>query len=261
MFHAFDAHAAQGGVSRDDRVHPGFDQRLRNLRGFFVAHVRGDLDRQRHVFAMAQRQFGPTGGEVRQQLLERVAELQAAQARGIRRADVDRHVAGVGIDLVQAQQVIVHRALDRGIEVLADIDAQHAAILRCLHAVQQVIDTQVVEAHAVDDRLGLRQAEQARLGVARLRTRRDRADLDKTETQLGKAIDGCAVLVQTCRQPHRVGELQAHDRHRQGGRGLGQQPVEAQAATGADQVQGQVMGGLRGELEQQLAGQGIHGRA
>ncbi|MNG97121.1 hypothetical protein D3C79_562190 [compost metagenome] len=124
-----------------------------------------------------------------------------------------------------------------------------------------MINTQVVEAHAVDDRFSLRQAKQAWLGIARLRTRRDGADLDKAEPQLGKTINGRTVLVQAGRQTHGVGELQAHDGDWQRGRGLGQQAVQTQAATGADQVQGQVVGSLRGELEQQLAGQGIHGRA
>ena len=167
----------------------------------------------------------------------------------------------MGIDLVQAQQVIVHGALHRGIEVLADIDAQHALVLGGLDPRQQVLDTLVVEAHAIDDRLGLGQAEQARLGVARLRPGGHGADLDKTETQLGEAIDGITVLVQARCQPHRIGKIQAHHTHRQAGRGLAQQAIEAQAATGADQVDGQFVGGLRGEGKQQLAGQGIHGQA
>ncbi|MNE02056.1 hypothetical protein D3C80_945190 [compost metagenome] len=260
MQQALDAFTAEGGVGGDHRVHARFDQGRGDQRGFFIAHVRGDLDCQRHMLAAFGHQLRAALGQGIEQLLERVAELQAAQARGVRRADVDGDVAGLVVDLVEADQVVVHRALDRGVEVLADVDAEDAAVFGCTHTVEQVVDTQVVEAHAVDDRLGFRQAEQARLGVAWLRTRGDGTDLDKTETQLGEAVDGRAVFVQTRRQSDRVGEVQAHDSDRQGGRRLGQQPVEAQAATGADQVQGQVMGSLRGELEQQLAGQGIHGR-
>ncbi|MNI50264.1 hypothetical protein D3C73_1049150 [compost metagenome] len=260
MLHAFDAHAAQGGVGGDDRVHAGFDQRLRNLRGFFVGHVRSDLDRQRHVFAVTQRQFRTACGQVGQQLLERIAELQAAQARRVRRADVDRDVAGMGVDLVQADQVIVDRTLDWRIEILADVDAQHALVLGRCDASQQVIDAEVVEAHAIDDRLGFRQTEQARLRVARLRTWRDGADFDKTETQLGETIDGRAVLVQAGGQPHRIREVQAHDIHRRLRRGLAQQAVEPKTPARADQVQGQIVGGFRGKFEQQLTGQGVHGR-
>ncbi|MNS63971.1 hypothetical protein D3C72_970820 [compost metagenome] len=123
-----------------------------------------------------------------------------------------------------------------------------------------MIDTEVVEAHAIDDRLGFRQTEQARLGVARLRTRGDGADFDKTETQLGESVDGRAVLVQTGGQAHRVRELQAHDIHRHFRRGLAQQAVEPKTPARADQVQGQIVGGFRGEFEQQLTGQGVHGR-
>jgi hypothetical protein len=141
-----------------------------------------------------------------EQLLERVTELQAAQARGVGRADVDGHIAGVGVDLVQAEQVVIYRTFHRGVEVLADIDPEDALVLGGLDPRQQVIDAQVVEPHAIDDRLGLRQAENARLGIARLRTRRHGADLDKTEAQLRKAVDGRTVLVQASCQAHRVGK-------------------------------------------------------
>lgn len=155
---------------------------------------------------MPQRQRFLTLAQCLQQLLERIAELQAAQAGRVRRADVDGDVAGVGVDLVQADQVVVDRALHRGIEVLADVDPQHAAILRRTHPRQQVVDAVVVETHAIDDRVGLRQAEQARPGIARLRSRSDGADLDEAETELAEPVDGVAVLVQARGQPHRVGK-------------------------------------------------------
>ena len=164
-------------------------------------------------------------GQGIEQLLERIAELQAAQARGVRRTDVDRDIAGSGVHLVQADQVVVDRALDRGVEVLADVDTQHTAVARRTNTTQQVVDPQVVEAHAVDDCGGLRQAEQPRLGVARLRARRDGADFDETEAQLGKAVDGRAILVQAGGQADRVGEVQAHDRNRQRRRLLAQHAV------------------------------------
>ncbi|SVJ78053.1 Uncharacterised protein [Klebsiella pneumoniae] len=260
MRQAFHAFAAESGIGRDHRVHPRLDQRRGDQRGLFVGHVRGDLDRQRYPPAMPQRQRFLTLAQCLQQLLERIAELQAAQAGRVRRADVDGDVAGVGVDLVQADQVVVDRALHRGIEVLADVDPQHAAILRRTHPRQQVVDAVVVETHAIDDRVGLRQAEQARPGIARLRSRSDGADLDEAETELAEPVDGVAVLVQARGQPHRVGKLQAQHRDRQTGRLGRQQAVQAQAAAGPDQVDGQFVGGFRGQFEQQLAGQGVHGR-
>src|SRR5690606_17557626 len=196
-----------------------------------------------------------------EQLAQRIAELQAAQPGGIRRADVDRDVAGVGIDLFQADQVVVHRALDRGVEVLADVDAQHATVLCRAHPLEQVVDAVVVEAHAVDDGLGFRQAEQARLRVARLRARRHGADLGEAETQLAETVDGVAVLVQTGGQSDRVGEFQTHDLHWQGRRLLAQQTVQPQTPARAEQVEGQFVRGFRRQSKEQIAGQGVHGRA
>nr|GFD58283.1 hypothetical protein [Tanacetum cinerariifolium] len=83
-----------------------------------------------------------------------------------------------------------------GVEVLADIDAQHAAVLGGLHATDQVVDAQVVETHAVDDALGMGQTEDPWLGITRLRTRRDSADFNETETQLSEPVDRRTVLVQ-----------------------------------------------------------------
>jgi hypothetical protein len=84
--------------------------------------------------------------------------------------------------------------------------------------------------------------------------------ISTNQTQLRKTVDGRAVLVQTGRQTHRVREVQAHDGHRHFRRRLAQQAVEAQTPARADQVQGQIVGGFRGKFEQQLTGQGVHGR-
>lgn len=121
----FDTFTAQRGVGGDHRIHARLHQRSGHQRRFFVAHVRRDLDCQGHALAMCTGQLFAALGQGVEQLLERVAELQAAQARGIGRADVDRDVAGGGVDLVQADQVVIDSTFDRGIEVLADVDAQH----------------------------------------------------------------------------------------------------------------------------------------
>src|SRR3546814_14603954 len=97
-------------------------------------------------------------------MLERVAELQAAQARRVRRTDVDGDVACVVIDLVQAEQVVLLGALDRRIEILADVDTEDALEPGGLYPSQQRIYTMVIETHAIDDRLGLGQAEYPWLG-------------------------------------------------------------------------------------------------
>ena len=67
----------------------------------------------------------------------------------------------------------------------------------------------VVEAQAVDQGLGLRQAEHAGLGVARLRLWCDCADLNEAKAHGGQAIDAAAVFVEPGSQPHPIGEAQA----------------------------------------------------
>jgi hypothetical protein len=85
---SFDPFAAQGGIGRNHRIHPGLHQRSGYLLGFFVAHVRGYLDRQRHPLAMLLSQGLLALAQGFEQLLERVTKLQAAQPRGVWRADV-----------------------------------------------------------------------------------------------------------------------------------------------------------------------------
>ena len=52
------------------------------------------------------------------------------------------------------------------------------------------------------------QPEQARLGIARLRARRDRADLGEAEAQLQQRVGNAGVLVETRRHAERIGEIQ-----------------------------------------------------
>ena len=81
--------------------------------------------------------------------------------------------------------------------------------MRCalLDVAHQRVDAVVVEAEAVDHRLVLGQAEHARLRIARLRPRRDRADLDEAEAQRQQRVDVRAVLVQAGGQADRVGNV------------------------------------------------------
>ncbi|MNJ65771.1 hypothetical protein D3C77_618090 [compost metagenome] len=80
---AFDPFAAQGGIGGDHRIDARLDQGTGHQRRFFVAHVRGDLDRQGNVLAILPGQLPTALGQCVEQLLERVAKLQAAQARGV----------------------------------------------------------------------------------------------------------------------------------------------------------------------------------
>ena len=157
--------------------------------------------------------------ELREQIVQRIVLLQLAQILGIGRRNVDRDIAGVVVDLLQADQIIVGCIFDRGRGVLADIDPENAPFFWELsrpNVLQQTINPAVVETHTVDDALRFRNAEQARPGIAILRPWCDRADFEKTEAQAGQAVNVVAVLVQPGGEANRVGECQPHNLNRAG---------------------------------------------
>lgn len=152
----------------------------------------------------------------RDQPAQRLLLLQLAQAGGVGRGDVDGDVVRQRIHLAQAVQVVERGLVVRSVLVLADVDPeQPAAPLRAPDVAHQRVHPVVVEAHAVDQRLRLRQPEQARARVARLRARGDGADLDEAEAERQQRVHVGAVLVQPGREPDRVGEGQPERAGRQ----------------------------------------------
>src|SRR6185369_2474157 len=177
-----------------------------------------------------------------------------------RRGDVDGDVARVVVHLLQADQVVLGRLLDRRRRVLADVDAENAALLgefRGPDVFQQFVDAGVVETRAVDDALRFRNAEQARLRVAVLGARRDRADFEETEAEPGQAVDVVAVLVQAGGEADRIGELEAHDLDRAGGDRLGQAAGKAGGIQERDAAHADTVGGFGVEREEEFADQWI----
>ena len=199
--------------------------------------VGGDLDQQRHPVV-----GGRVGraAYVLEQGLELLDGLEVAQARGVRRADVDHEVVGVRREQPRALPVVgEHRGLvvvrhDLG---LADVDPEHRRVgavcrRKAAESAQFARRTTpsrrslpglprreppgdhlgavVVEAHPVDDRAVLRQPEQPRLRVARLGLARDRADLDVPEAERGQRVDADGVLVEARGEAEDVREGQAH---------------------------------------------------
>src|SRR3546814_15426242 len=71
-----------------------------------------------------------------------------------------------------------------------------------------MIDAFVVETEPIDDRAVCRKTEHARFRIARLWTRRDRADFDKAEAEPRPCVDALAVLVEPGRQTDAIGDAQ-----------------------------------------------------
>jgi len=264
MGQPLDRVARNRGVCRNDGVEAVAPHRIGNDADLFVVEVGRDLERNRHQALRLLGQRIAARAQGAEQLVEFIGRLQLAQVLGVGRTDVDRDVAGVGVDAVEAVQVIVDRAFDRSVGVLADVQAEDAALgvkARALHIGNEGIDAAVVETHAIDDRVGRGQPEHARAWVARLRARRHGADFEKTEAEVGQRVDVAPVLVQSGGQSDRVRKAQSHH-----GPGLVPGPMaercEVQAVQRRQRTHGQVMRGLGIELEQQGADQGIkrHGK-
>ena len=134
------------------------------------------------------------------------------------------------VDTLEANRVVIARALGRRIGVLADIDAEHPVPARAAHVGDEGVDADVVETEAIDDRLALGNAEQARPRIARLRARRDRADLDEAETECGERVDMLGVLVEACGQADRIGKLDLHHAYRGPRNGWRKETGECRAA-------------------------------
>ncbi len=154
--------------------------------------------------------------------------------------------------------------LDRRRRVLADVDAEDAAVFREFGGAdvfQQLVDAGIVEAHAVDDALRLRDAEQARARVAVLRQRRDGADFEEAEAEPGQAVDVVAVLVEPGGEADRIREPEAHGVDRARRHRLGQAAGEAGGIQEGDAVHADAVGGFGVEGEEEFADEGIeHGR-
>ena len=114
----------------------------------------------------------------------------------------------------------------------------------------QGIHALVIETHAIDQGFLFHQAEQARPGVAGLGLGSHRADLDGAEADGGESGYAYAVFVHSRREPHRVGELQSHDRYRFRGQGLPQGIQRAQPRHLLHGYEPDGVGGFRVQFEE-----------
>ena len=191
--------ARDGCVRHDERAkllvrgNPG--DRV-DIGGFEIG---GDLEENwRSVFA-ARLEHGV------EQAGQRAFVLQRAQARRIGAGDVDREIGRERGHDARHRGVVGNPVL--AVLVGANVDAEHTGTpLPRRESLRRNRRAAVVEAHPVDHRAVLDQPEQARLGIARLRTRGDRADLGKAEAQRQQLVRDLAILVEARRHAQRIGE-------------------------------------------------------
>lgn len=115
----------------------------------------------------------------------------------------------------------------------------------------------VVEAQAVDECVGLGQAEHAGLGVARLGQWGDRADFHKAKAHGTQAVDAAGVFVQAGGHAHAVRKIQAGDGDRVVHPAVAVSQFERVALAGSQAGHGDVVGDFGVQIEQNAAGEGV----
>ena len=101
------------------------------------------------------------------------------------------------------QQVVRYGAFEGGIFILPKVELPGQALVGGARSKpgRPSCMPPSWKTQAVDQRLRFRQAEEARLWVARLRQRGYRADLDVPEPETGQAAPGSAIFIIASRQP------------------------------------------------------------
>src|SRR3546814_508753 len=103
-------------------------------------------------------------------------------------------------------------------------------------------DAAIVEPQAIDDRPVLRQTEDARLRVACLRARRDRADLREAHAEPQHRGEGFRVLVEPGGKTDRIRKVEPEDTA--GENGIVRRALR-RAEAGTERADGQVVRALR----------------
>ncbi len=161
-------------------------------------------------------------------------------------------------DARETDEVIVDGAIDRRIGVLADVEPDDEAIERgaviapCPFEVRdELFESDVVEAEAVDQGLGARQAEQPRARVAGLRPRRHRSELDEAEPEPRQRRQMGGILVEAGCEPDAIAPAQAEQRDRVVDRPAGKDGEQAGPFESIDGREREPMDALAIEPEQQ----------
>jgi hypothetical protein len=175
------------------------DHRLGDGLHLAGVQVGGDLQEQRDG---ARRGQGLARlGDPAEQLFQRRLGLQGAEARRVRRGDVDGEIGGQPPQPFQPGHVVADAV--GGVLVGPDVGPHHARSAPG-EPVGERLQALVVEAHAVDHRAVLGEPEQPRPRIARLRQGRDRAALHEAEAGPEHGGEHLGVLVEAGRQAHHV---------------------------------------------------------
>ena len=167
------------------------------------------------------------------------------------------------VDTIKTGQVVIGGIFDGRCGVLADVETeQHitgilAAQGGTLHVGQESVQSIVVEAQAVDQRLRLWQAKNAGLGVAALWLGCDGTNLHKSKTHGPQAVNTACIFIQAGRQSDPVGKLQPRQCDGVVHTGVGVRPLQRGALRSRQRRHGDFVGHFCVQAEQGTAGQPI----
>ena len=190
-------------VGGDDAGEPEFDGQVGDLVDVGVGQVRRDLHQH------WRRGLRPDRG---QDGAQRLHGLQVAQARRVRRADVDHQERGQRADQACALGVVGDGVLGRGHLGLADVHPDRHVGGVPGQPQREFARSVIVEPHPVEQGLVVGQPEHPRLRIAGLGLRGHRADLGVAETQRAPGVQARAVLVEPGGQADRAGKPDAEHR-------------------------------------------------
>ncbi len=222
-------------------------QGSRNHVDLGFVQVRGNLHKDGDAAILCGGQFLALGGDGPQQTVQRFVTLQGAQVFGVGGTDVDRDVICMRVHAFQADQIVVGGFFDGRGSVLANVQAQqHGLALRAHGGFSDVgnkgVQAVVVKTQTVDQTLGLRDTEHARLGITGLTLGCDGAHFHKTKAHGGQRIDTAGVLVQACGHAHTVGELQPRQGDGVVHHGCRPRQLQRRALAFGQRVHGEVVG-------------------
>ena len=194
-------------IGRHDAVERRFEQNVADFVDHGVRHVGRYLEHDRTVLVLSP-------AEVEQRVenpQDMCARMGRAFAARVVAADVHGEVICVLVEVAEEFEIVGRGVFGGGRSVAADVAADDESFVGPAQVLDGFFETAVRKPDAVDDRLVLREPEDAGAGIARLRTRRHGADLDESEAEGRQFAERLAVAVETCGQPDGVGEFDAED--------------------------------------------------
>ena len=152
------------------------------------------------------------------------------------------------MDRLQRLGVIVGGTLRRRHLVFANINPEYAAVTATPNPAQEGLEPLVVEAHAVDQRVGLREAKHPGLRIPRLGQGRYRSQLQEPKAQSPQGFKGSGVLIEPGGEAHAIRKGKTQALHGIGHRRRGQ-AIQLKAACRSQEAQREVVTGFRSEAK------------